>query len=310
MSYYNHSGPKEELSESHPYSPIVSTHAIAMHDMNQQQQQHNHLRDTYGLPIHQSDQSDQSEKSNDIDNNNQQTNYHVSQNDNNDNKNADVEVVKPTRERSRHLPCFPCIRSTWGRVACCIGIFIILVIIIIVILIFTIFKTPTVQYIGAANTPTFSFDKGNATLAMSMLANIQVNNTNPIGLFFRTVDITAYYPGYTPSIGGGSMSDVTIPRKSKNIVEFPLDVSYDGDQDPGYTVVLSLLKQCGLTGSTDGLITINYDAKATMKVIGIPITYTYTNQSYEINCPINISEIASGIPSIISGIGSIISGII
>ncbi|KAF9351423.1 hypothetical protein BGX26_010576 [Mortierella sp. AD094] len=310
----------------------------AMHDMTQQQQQHNHLRDTYGLPYSPSYQNRNNEKSDYIDN--QQTNYHVSQNDNDNNNsqpqyyngfeetqqptqgqmqhtnsfhsnnNADVKVIKPTRERSKYLPCFPCIRSTCGRVTCCFCIIILLAIIIIVILIFTVFKVPSVQYVGPASDPTFSFNQGNTTLAMNMVANIEVDNPNPIGFNFESIVVTAYYPNYAPSIGGGTLNHVSFPSKSTKTIQFPLSFNYDRHQDPGFSVVQSILTECGFTGSAEGQITINYDAKATMKIIGISFSHTIKNQSYKISCPVNIAEIASGIPAgIISGIGNIVHGI-
>ncbi|KAF8976952.1 hypothetical protein BGZ46_007808 [Entomortierella lignicola] len=223
----------------------------------------------------------------------------------------DVQSIKVQREKSKYLPCFPCIRSTWGRFTCCFCIFILLVIIVIVILVFTIFKVPSVQYLDAATEPSFSFHQGNATLAMNMVANIQVKNPNPIGFNFDSVVVTAYYPNYTPSIGGGTVNHVSFPSKSTTIIKFPLSMSYDSADDPGYTVVQSLLKACGiLGGSSSGDITINYDAKATMKIIGISFSYTLKNQSYDINCPADIGQIADGVPAaIISGIGGIISDI-
>ncbi|KAF9095669.1 hypothetical protein BGX27_001223 [Mortierella sp. AM989] len=308
----------------------------AVHDITQQQ--HNPLRDTYGLPYSPSHQTRENEKADYIQN--QQDNY-LSQNDNignsyantsqpsyynefdkdqpiqaqmqhrdtihtNDNS-PDVKLIKPKRERSKYLPCFPCIRSTCGRLTCCFCIIILLAIIIIVIVIFTVFKVPTAQYIGPASDPVFSFNQGNATLAMTMGANIEVNNPNPIGFNVDSIVVNIYYPGYSPSIGGGTVNHVNFPSKSTKTIVFPLTAAYDRHQDPGFTVVQSILTECGLTGTPEGKITINYDAKATMKIIGISFSYTLKGQSYTIDCPANIGEIASGIPAgIISGIGELI----
>ncbi|KAI7820287.1 hypothetical protein BC939DRAFT_458244 [Gamsiella multidivaricata] len=127
---------------------------------------------------------------------------------------------------------------------------------------------------------------------------------NNAGLF-----LNAYYPGYQPPIGGGNMTHVDFPSKSTKVIQFPITASYDQRQDPGFTVIQSILTKCGLTGGNDGEITINYDIKATLKIIGIPISPSIKNQATNIACPTDISQITGGIPgAIVSGIGSLISG--
>ncbi|KAF8929981.1 hypothetical protein EDD21DRAFT_360898 [Dissophora ornata] len=221
-----------------------------------------------------------------------------------------VTPIKVQGERSKYLPCFPCIRSTCGRFTCCFCILLILVIIILVILVFTMFKVPTVDYLGMQGDPTFTFNQGNTTLGVNLIADIQVKNPNPIGFNFDSIVVTAYYPGYAPSIGGGNVTHVSFPSKSTKTIQFPVNVSYDRKQDPGFTVIESIFAKCGITGATNGQITINYDIKATTKIIGFTISPSLKNQTTSFTCPVNIIEIAKDIPAgIISGIGGLISSL-
>ncbi|KAF9571011.1 hypothetical protein EC968_001098 [Mortierella alpina] len=218
-----------------------------------------------------------------------------------------VIPVKPERPRSRCLPCFPCIRSTCGRVTLCLCLLLILIIIVLVIVVFTVFKLPTVDYTGLEGDPVFTLMQGNTTFGVDLVANIQVKNPNPIGFNFESIIATAYYPGYGPSIGGGNVSHVNFPSKSTKVVHFPITAVYDRRQDPGFKVVQDLLTKCGVTGGNVGQITINYDLKVTINIIGISFSPAIKNQSTKFDCPANIGDIANGLPG---AIGDLISGIL
>ncbi|KAF9342430.1 hypothetical protein BGX26_007536, partial [Mortierella sp. AD094] len=101
-----------------------------------------------------------------------------------------VTRVKYGKEKSKYLPCFPCIRSTCGRVTCCLCLFLLLVIIALVIVVFTVFKLPTVNYLGMTTDPQFQFNQGNTTLAVNFVAQIQVINPNPLGFNFESIVAT------------------------------------------------------------------------------------------------------------------------
>lgn len=100
------------------------------------------------------------------------------------------KAIKEEKPRSKYLPCFPCIRSTCGRFTCCFFLLIFLAIIALVIVVFTVFKIPTVDYLGLNSAPTFAFNQGNTTLAINLVAQIQVKNPNPIGFNFEKIAAT------------------------------------------------------------------------------------------------------------------------
>ncbi|KAG0243408.1 hypothetical protein B0O80DRAFT_450024 [Mortierella sp. GBAus27b] len=196
--------------------------------------------------------------------------------------------------------CWP--RSTCGRIVCCFCLLLLLAIIVIAILVFTLFKLPSVNYQGMQTEPTFQFNQGDTTLAVSFVANIQVVNPNPIGFKFESITATAYYPNYAPSIGGGNLTQVEFPSKATKVIHFPISASYSGAQDPGYTVVKDILNKCGVLGGAKTQLTINYDLKLSVRILLISISPTIKNQHVNVNCPDNISDIAKNIPGGIIGL--------
>ncbi|KAG0284695.1 hypothetical protein BGZ96_010962 [Linnemannia gamsii] len=207
-----------------------------------------------------------------------------------------VTRLKYGKEKSKYLPCFPCIRSTCGRFTCCFCLILLLGIIALVIVIFTVFKLPKVEFQGMEGAPVFTYNQGGSTFAVNLTANIEVQNPNPLGFNFESITATAYYPSYTPSIGGGSLSNVDFPSHSTVLLKFPISASYDRVADPGLTVVKDIINRCGIAGGDKTNILINYDLKLTVRIIGIPISPTIKNQHVNIPCPEDIQNILSGIP--------------
>ncbi|KAF9310669.1 hypothetical protein BG003_008307 [Podila horticola] len=193
------------------------------------------------------------------------------------------------------LPCFPCIKSTCGRVVCCICILLLLVVIILAIVAVTVFKIPTVDYLGPVGDPQFMFNQGNVTLGLDMVANIQVQNPNPVGFSFEMIAITAYYPDYGPAIGGGKVNDVSFPSKTTSTIQFPVTARYSRQEDPGYTVVQSILSKCGILGDTGRKLTVIYDVKVSVKILGIKVSPSVRGVHADFNCPGNIGDIGKGI---------------
>lgn len=101
-----------------------------------------------------------------------------------------VTRLKYGKEKSKYLPCFPCIRSTCGRFTCCFCLILLLGIIALVIVIFTVFKLPKVDFKGMQGDPAFTYNQGGSTFAVNLTANIEVQNPNPIGFNFESITAT------------------------------------------------------------------------------------------------------------------------
>ncbi|KAF9547530.1 hypothetical protein EC957_008367 [Mortierella hygrophila] len=216
-----------------------------------------------------------------------------------------VTRLKYGKEKSKYLPCFPCIRSTCGRFTCCFCLILLLGIIALAVVIVTVFKLPKVDFQGMQGEPVFSYNQGSTTFAVNLTANIEVQNPNPIGFNFESITATAYYPDYAPSIGGGSLHDVNFPSKSNITLHFPINASYDRLEDPGFTVMKDIITRCGIAGGAITNIAINYDLKLTIRIIGIPISPTIKNQHVSIPCPTDINNILNNIPG---GLATIVGG--
>jgi hypothetical protein len=105
-----------------------------------------------------------------------------------------VSRLKYQKEKSKCLPCFSCIRSTCGRVTCCICLILLLAIIALVIVIFTVFKLPKVNFKGMQGEPQFRYNDGQSTFAVNLTAIIEVENPNPIGFTFDSITATVSSP--------------------------------------------------------------------------------------------------------------------
>ncbi|KAF9974332.1 hypothetical protein BGZ65_008792, partial [Modicella reniformis] len=197
-----------------------------------------------------------------------------------------------------------CLHSTCGRVTCCCCLILLLGIIALAIVIFTMFKLPTVKYLDMEAEPQFTFNQGETMLAVSLVANIEVTNPNPIGFNFEAITATAYYPNYSPTIGGGNLNHVDFPSKSSKIIHFPISARYSGSQDNGYVVVRDILNRCGVLGGEKTKLTINYDLQLTFKIIFFNISPTIKNQHVDLDCPANVQDIANNI----GGVESFIRG--
>ncbi|KAG0093298.1 hypothetical protein BGZ93_004457 [Podila epicladia] len=204
-------------------------------------------------------------------------------------------LIKYRKEARKGCLCFPCIKSTCGRVVCCICILLILVVIILAIVAVTVFKVPTVDYLGPVGDPRFTFNDGNVTLGLDMVANIQVQNPNPVGFNFELIAITVYYPGYAPAIGGGNVTNVSFPSKTTSTIQFPVSARYSRQEDPGYTVVKSILSKCGILGDSGRKLTVIYDVKISVKIFGIKISPSLKGVHADFDCPGNIEDIGKGI---------------
>lgn len=95
----------------------------------------------------------------------------------------------------------------------------------------------------------------------------------------------AYYPNYhNQSIGGGELDNVHISSYKVTNISFPFSIEIDAANSESQAIVQDLLDKCGLTGGTAQQITIDYDVTPTLRIIGIPISFTISNNA-KIDCP-------------------------
>ncbi|KAI8344140.1 hypothetical protein BC941DRAFT_337234, partial [Chlamydoabsidia padenii] len=117
--------------------------------------------------------------------------------------------------------------------------------------------------------------------------NFTVVNPNVEGLTFEKIKATAFYPIQPDRpLGGGNMTNLRINPASRTHFVFPFQVQYDPSVDPGFSILLDIMTKCGLLGSSQKQdIRLNYDLRPTIRVIGIPISFTI-HRFTSIPCPL------------------------
>lgn len=98
-----------------------------------------------------------------------------------------------------------------------------------------------------------------------------------------------YYPGYAPAIGGGNVTNVSFPSKTTSTIQFPVSARYSRQEDPGYTVVQSILSKCGILGDSGRKLTVIYDVKISVKILGIKVSPSVKGIHADFDCPGNVS---------------------
>jgi hypothetical protein len=84
------------------------------------------------------------------------------------------------------------------------------------------------------------------------------------------------------------MTNLKINAAATTRFIFPFQMHYDPLVDPNFAILLDIMTKCGLLGSSQKEdIRVNYDLKPTVRVIGVPISFTI-HQSTTFPCPIQV----------------------
>ncbi|KAI9315752.1 hypothetical protein BX666DRAFT_1860846 [Dichotomocladium elegans] len=205
----------------------------------------------------------------------------------------DEDMMIPLERRKRRscmdkvccgcCTCYP----RWARYFCCILGLLVLGLLIAVGVLVALFKKPTVSMTGLDGEPTVS--RVGSTINMNFTLNIAVDNPNVESVTFEKIEAKAFYPGHRDvQIGGGELDDVHIRSKGLTEIKFPFGLSMDGSSAAGQAIVFDLFNKCGLTGSAQQKVTVDYDVIPTIRIAGIPISFTISN-SANFDCPVSVS---------------------
>ncbi|KAF9585900.1 hypothetical protein BGW38_000171 [Lunasporangiospora selenospora] len=164
---------------------------------------------------------------------------------------------------------------------------------------YTVFSIPKVEFQNLVGSPEFTFNDGNTTLGVHLVANLTVNNPNPIGVYFELLNITAYYPTYAPPIGGGNITNTDFPSKYVQTIQFPVWARYDKSQDPGFGLLKDLFSKCGKLGTVVGFkdseFTMNFDLNIRMRILSFNLSPDIKRFPVDIDCPLNLIDLAKGL---------------
>jgi hypothetical protein len=181
----------------------------------------------------------------------------------------------------------------WLRWLCC-GFFLIIIVLAIAIgVLASMFKTPTVNFLGASQSPQFAVNGTSWTISTQL--SIQVINPNIEHVTFSEVKAVAYYPttrnqNPRPSVGGGDLSNVHINSQATTNISFPFQIIYNPEQDTAQAILSDIAAKCGLLGGPKSQLTVDYDLTLTIKVIFVTLSHTLPEKA-TFDCPIQNGQL-------------------
>lgn len=90
------------------------------------------------------------------------------------------------------------------------------------------------------------------------------------------------------SIGSGSKDNVHISSNAVTTIIFPFTISLDAANSESQAILDDILNKCGFLGGNSQGITIDYDVTPTLRIIGIAISPT-TSEQATIPCDSSVS---------------------
>ncbi|GAA5947243.1 hypothetical protein JCM3765_001587 [Sporobolomyces pararoseus] len=180
-----------------------------------------------------------------------------------------------------------------GRVVCCTLILVVLIIVSIVAAFFLWVKPPDVSFNGIEppqNGQEVSVVGSGFNINVRL--NIGVINPNFFGANFDKISATAYYPTKpSDAIGGGTLSDVKIPKNSNSTIHFPFSINYTTSYDSDLSVLKDIATKCGFLGSGgEQDLKVNYKVETKVKVIAVTVSPTFSS-SASFACPLSESDL-------------------
>ncbi|KAI8393819.1 uncharacterized protein BYT42DRAFT_19640 [Radiomyces spectabilis] len=206
-----------------------------------------------------------------------------------------IDGAGSIRQRRSCIDMFCCGCCTccprWMRWCTCLILIIIVGLGIAVGVLAAIFKVPEVKFQGIEGQPAVSLN--GTSLNMMMNFSISVNNPNIESITFETIEATAFYPGHHDiPLGGGTKKDLHIRSNGVTNFTFPFEVKVDAQQSASKSIAADILTKCGLVGGERQDLTIDYDVKPTVRIVGIPISITLSNKA-SFPCPIDGNDVFS-----------------
>ncbi|KAI8068463.1 hypothetical protein BC940DRAFT_223885, partial [Gongronella butleri] len=178
--------------------------------------------------------------------------------------------------------CMTCC-PRWARYCSCVCLLLLLAVGITIGVLAALFKVPQVSVSGMDSQPSVNVSNANVNLGFQL--QISVNNPNVEGITFDTIVAKAYYPGHSNiQLGGGEKDNVHIAKQGFTNFTFPFNLAIQMNSPQYQSIVDDLFNRCGLYGSPQQPITINYDVIPTIKIGVIPISFTISNHA-QFDCP-------------------------
>ncbi|EJU05293.1 hypothetical protein DACRYDRAFT_19845 [Dacryopinax primogenitus] len=194
-----------------------------------------------------------------------------------------------------------------GLRSCCrfFGCFLLsfIFILLAVILSLAVFiRPPDVQFNGVstpANGQTFQQISA-SSFAVNLDLNIAVRNPNFFGVDFNSITAKIFFPGFTPQLGGGNLTNVQFGSNTATTLAFPITLNYSTTADPSLTLLTGIASSCGYNGAQQSNINVDFSITLALKILFAQISPTISS-SIGFACPLTQSEVQGVIGQILGG---------
>jgi len=134
--------------------------------------------------------------------------------------------------------------------------------------------------------------------------NIGVRNPNFFDVDFNSITAKIFYPGFTPQLGSGNVTNVQFKSNTATTLAFPIALNYSTTADPSLGILTSIGQKCGLGGAAQSNINVNFSITLALKILASQITPTVSS-TIGFACPFTQQEIDDVIGQILgNGAGS------
>lgn len=116
---------------------------------------------------------------------------------------------------------------------------------------------------------------------MCMLSDIRPSTITVFGASFESIKAKAFYDAAPDTqIGGGNLTDVSIPEHSTTTIHFPFTVTYSLAEDTNLAILKSIAQDCGFASTgTQQDLKFDYTVTLGLKVATVVISPSYVESS-------------------------------
>ncbi|KAK2466774.1 hypothetical protein APHAL10511_001032 [Amanita phalloides] len=186
-----------------------------------------------------------------------------------------------------------------GRFCCCTLMIAVLLIASILLTLALWIRPPNVNigsaYIASSNPLQINAQQKQLTINLGV--NISVTNPNYFSISFQTIKAKLFYPINNANVGGGELKNIVFNSNQQTNVTFPFSLDYNASKDPNYSVLLDLAQKCGVGGSAQSNIKINYEVTLGLRALFFVVSPAVSD-SASFGCPATGQQIEDFLQSL------------
>ncbi|KZT52705.1 hypothetical protein CALCODRAFT_501972 [Calocera cornea HHB12733] len=186
------------------------------------------------------------------------------------------------------------------RFFCCFLMTLIFIVLAIILSLAAFIRPPDISFNGVSTPSNGSLLQTNGpdSFVINLDLNIGVRNPNFFDVDFNHISAKLFYPGFSPQLGSGSVSNVQFKSGTATTFLFPIALNYSTTADPSLGLLTSLGEKCGLGGAQKSDINVNFSITLALKILASQIAPTVSS-SIGFACPLTQDEIDNVLGSIL-----------